>query len=465
MSKRKKKWHECNVVQSDEASAQLWHFNASDRNFALKSAHTETEEQPLPVKAVGKTWQNLIQPKLNIGWLPIEHVYLRTILMPICEPEELIQMLEFQLEKLSPAPVSQIVWSYELIPAQAEGQVTVLLVIVESGVVEATLERFEGSGYHADRLEVPWCHELVTLDRTQDQIWIRVGQVGENAIGLVAWVLNQTVHHVTLLTLPPNDIGAASLCEQLDRTAWTGELEGWLRAIPPITFAGDADECAPLIETLRSWSSHPVQTDSPETLENLATLSARRATRGESQANLMPEEHRTRYRQQYIDGMWMKGVGAMVLFYIFGVLIYFVMLEWMHKESIDLQTRLRTTAVQYTNVLKMQARIDVLQEQVDLKFSALECLRVISEQLPTELTLTSCKFYMGRQLSLFGQVQTVDQEQVVAYHSALINAKVGDQPLFSSVSDPSINASRGRGSAAGLQSRWSFTCELARTGF
>ena len=71
-------------------------------------------------------------------------------------------------------------------------------------------------------------HELITLERTQDQIWIRVGQVGENAVGLVAWVINQTIHHVTLLTLPPTDIGAASLCEQLDRTAWTGELEGWM---------------------------------------------------------------------------------------------------------------------------------------------------------------------------------------------------------------------------------------------
>ena len=162
--------------------------------------------------------------------------------------------------------------------------------------------------------------------------------------------------------------------------------------------------------------------------------------------------------------MWMKGVGTMVLFYIFGVLIYFVMLEWMYRESQNKQTLLRTTALQYTNALKMQARVAVLQEQIDLKFSALECLRVISEELPTELTLNSFKFHMGKTVSLFGSVPTSDSGLVTAYHKALIDATINGEKLFANVSDPSINSSRGRRGSSG-QSSWSFTCELERSGF
>lgn len=465
MSKRKKKWHECNIVQVEEPTTHLWQFNASDRSFALKSELEESEGNLLPQKIVGKTWKNLIQARLNIGWIPESQAFLRTIQMPECDPEELQQMLEFQLEKLSPAPVSQIAWSYELIESAVPGQVTVLLVIVESDAIQKQLEGFEQAGFQADRLEVPWCHELTTLDRSNDKVWIRLGDHQNEIVALVTWVLEKTVQNVMILRLPNSDEGTLSLTEQLDRTAWTGELEGWLSTIPAVTVCGDSSVTEPWVEALSAWSSHPVVSEESVPRSEIATLGARRATKGESVANLLPPEHTTRYRQQYIDGMWMKGVGTMVLFYIFGVLIYFVMLEWMHRDSIDLQTQVRSTAVQYTNVLKMQAKIDILQEQVDLKFSALECLRIISEELPTELTMDSFKFHMGKTLSLYGKVSTSEAGKVTDYHRALINAKLGENNLFATVSDPSINAARGRGRSASTESRWSFTCELARSGF
>ena len=452
-------------MQLTEPTARLWQFNASERGFALKSETTEEDGNPLPQKIVGKTWQNLIQGKLNIGWIPEENVFFRAVQMPECDPEELKQMLEFQLEKLSPAPVAQIVWSYELIPSNVPGQVTVLLIIVDSEVVEGQLASYEEVGFHTDRLDIPWSHELVTLDRSQDRIWIRLAEKNDQIVALVCWVFDQTVQNVILLRLPNNDEGTLGLTEQLDRTAWTGELEGWLSQIPPVTVCGEADTTAPWVEALKEWSEHPVTGEEAPAITEAATLGARRATRGDSRSDLLPDSHRTRYRQQYIGGMWMKGVGTLVLFYIFGVLIYFVMLEWMHQDSLNLQTQVRSTALQYTNVLKMQARIDILQEQVDLKFSALECLRVISEELPTELTLDSFKFHMGKTLSLYGKVPTADAGKVTDYHRSLINASTEGKKLFASVSDPTINAARGRSRTPSTESRWSFTCELERSGF
>ena len=310
MSKRKKKWTECNVVQVANQSATLWQFYASDKNFSPKTEVTEAEGTPLPPKIVGKTWRNLLQKKLNIGWLAEESVFLRTIQLPECDAEELEQMLEFQLEKLSPAPVGQIVWSYERIPSAEIGQVTVLLIIVESDVVEQHLSELEQWGYQADRLEVPWCHDLVTLDRQADRIWIRLDEVDERIVAMVVWVINQTVQNVMILRLPNNDEGTLSLNEQLDRTAWTGELESWLNTIPPVTVCGEEEITAPWVEALQGWSDHPVRTESAAKRSENATLGARRAIQGDSRADLLPEETRVRYRQQYIDGMWMKGMNV-----------------------------------------------------------------------------------------------------------------------------------------------------------
>ena len=92
----------------------------------------------------------------------------------------------------------------------------------------------------------------------------------------------------------------------------------------------------------------------------------------------MLEDLRTKYRQQYIEGLWMSSLGGVAMVYIFGVLIYFVALEWRRGDNIDLQTRLRSKANSYTNTMQLQAKVNILQEQVDLKYSALDCLKVIS---------------------------------------------------------------------------------------
>ena len=59
----------------------------------------------------------------------------------------------------------------------------------------------------------------------------------------------------------------------------------------------------------------------------MAASTATRATQAEAQANLLPVEFATRYQQQFVDRLWMGGLGAVVGLYIIGVAIYFVALE------------------------------------------------------------------------------------------------------------------------------------------
>lgn len=461
MSKRKKKWHECNVVQAGESDLHLWQFYASDRRFALKSEIAETEGKRLPQKAVHKTWRNLIQPKLNIAWLPENQSFLRTLQMPECEAAELRQMLEFQLEKVSPLPVGQIVWSYETIPSAEEGQLTALVIVAEAAAVETHLEKLESAGYQPDRLEVPWCHELLTLDLSADQLWIRLGKQGESVVALSAWILNQTLRHAAIARLPDTEEGRQSLAKQLERTAWTGEMEGWLSRLPPAKLRLPPECDGRWSDALQLGPANPAQTQVAPPPQELAVLSARRAVRGESQANLLPETRRTRYRQQITDRMWMKGIAAAILLYVFGVIVYLAVLEWTRQESDKLQAQVRTTALAYTNVLKLQAKVEVLQEQMDLKFSALECLRVISERLPAELTLAAFNF-TGKSLTIHGTVSATDSDKVAEYHRALVDAQADEVKLFRSVSAPNTRSSPGRNASGNF--RWDFECELERTG-
>lgn len=465
---RKQKWNDCNVIQVFPDLKRLWHFNVTDKQVTQKAKLNHTEEKPIPPKQVEQTWRQFLQKRLNIAWLPAEHVFLRIVHLPKGEDaDETRQMLEFQLEKLSPVPVNQIVWSFQTLPCPDPTQQTVLLVLAERSSIETLLSDLDEAGYQADRIESPLLHALSTIDLDQDCVRIHVQEHDEKSFDcLISWHMSGWVQQVGISKLPKTDQGAKLLIDSLNNTAWSGELEGWLTVVPEVRFVGD--DCIPAswLEAAKHWTSKEIHNEPAPDEDEQAHTSAERATRSLSTTNLMLEDIHTKYRQQYIDGLWMSSLGGVAIVYIFAVLLYFVALEWRRGESIDLQTNLRSKANSYTNAMQLQAKVGILQEQVDLKYSALDCLKVISEMMPDGMSLLSFNFRQGKVLTLRGNVPTDESIKVTDYHGFLIDAKVGENPLFASVSDPTIsNATGRRRSTDAPMSTWSFNCELRRSGF
>ena len=134
-----KRPHSCNVLEFSPTARRLWHFAAHDGQVALTAEHQTVPPDLLPAKYVGKDWRNLWQRKLNIVWLPSDQVFLRVVQLPASDFQEVLSMVEFQLEKLSPLPVTQIVWSVEVLPSQVENSQTVIVVIAARSLVEGAL--------------------------------------------------------------------------------------------------------------------------------------------------------------------------------------------------------------------------------------------------------------------------------------------------------------------------------------
>ena len=141
----------------------MWQFSVSSKKVKLSGELRVAEGDDPPAKAVAKDWSDLLSRKLNIATLPPEKVFLRVVDLPECEPDELLPMVEFQIEELSPLPAAQTVWSAEVVPGSGSpgGNQPVLVTIAERSVVENRLEELEASNFLADRLEVPLLRELV----------------------------------------------------------------------------------------------------------------------------------------------------------------------------------------------------------------------------------------------------------------------------------------------------------------
>src|SRR5262245_15594848 len=143
-------WQYANVLNIEADKRQVWQFSASGGQYVFKEQVAGATTQKVPSYIGGKGIGGL-RKKLNIAWLPAEKVYLRVLQLPAADVTEAVSMVELQLEKISPLPVGQIVWSVEILPGAPESNLQVALVtIVPYNLIEQYLGQLEQQGYIAD---------------------------------------------------------------------------------------------------------------------------------------------------------------------------------------------------------------------------------------------------------------------------------------------------------------------------
>lgn len=460
--------HFCNVLDSSPAARQLWQFVVERNEVKPGRAEILPAGQAPPPKVaqlVQKDWRDLYQPKLNIAWLPAEHVFLRVVQLPAVERAELQSMLEFQLEKLSPLPAAQVVWSFEVLPSAAEKMQTAIVCIVSRDLVEQFLGTAEAQSFQPDRLEIPQLNQILADGARADGAWIYPGTGPDADLCTVAWWSGGTLQELQLLRLPgaaaagsASELAAARaryLEEQLMQTAWAGELEGWLTLPVPWHLVAEGETAGAWQALLASWAGESVETAPALPREGLARFAAGRAARQEPGANLLPPDFAARYRQQYIDRLWMRGLGAVVAVYMIGVAIYMAALQGYRFQQDRVEAKVAAISGTYTNVLQLKERVQVLQEQLNLKYAALDCWKVASEALPEEFNLTWLVFSRGRTLELHGTAPPGQEQKVTDFNESIRRATVNGQALFKDVAPP-ITLSR----PGSPNITWNFQCQL-----
>ncbi|MGA2866085.1 MAG: hypothetical protein ABSF95_16555 [Verrucomicrobiota bacterium] len=451
--------HSCNVLRVGAEGRQLWQFSARNGSFVLNREQVTVPGQPLPAGLVAKDWRVLFQRKLNIAWLPAEEVFLRVAQLPVSDYSETVSMVELQLEKLSPMPVNQIVWSVYVLPQVQASQQTVIVLVVARNVVEEFLGQLEGQGFLADRLEMPLLDQLQATAITADGAWIYPNTAGAKNTALAAWWYGGELQNLNLITLPPAN-RAGSVKEQLLQIAWAGEMEGWVTSTPRWHLVADAGAAAEWEPALRAGLEEPIEVSAPVAAPQLAALTATRATQAEAQANLLPVEFAARYRQQFVDRLWMGGLGAVVGLYIIGVAIYLVALEVALFRTRSVEQAVAELAPSYTNALQVRARYEVLKDRQELKYAALDCWRALAELLPDNITLEGYNFSEGKRLSLNGTAPADEQQRLLQFEGAMRKYTKDGQVLFDPSKIESLNMSR---SGAGSQTvNWNVTFELKR---
>lgn len=456
--------HSCNVLHSAGTDRRLWQFSAQGE-FAVQRELTAKDGEFLPAHIAQKTWGQLWQPRLNIAWLPPESVFFRVVQLPPSTFAETLAMVELQLEKLSPLPVGQMLWGMYVVPpaatAPANDLQTVVVVFVERKVVEEFLGALETQGYLADRLELQALDQITAAKVDGNGAWIYPGLGGGPDTALVAWWYGGKLHSLNALSLPAAGDRAESLKEQLAQMAWAGELEGWLTALPQWTLVGDNEAVAQWEAPLRKGLDAPIRLVNPTPLTELATLSAKRSVASDGKGNLIPPEYATRYRNQFHDRLWIRGMFAVGAIYLIIIAIYFAVISVQEYRVGKVETFVNNLGPTYTNTLQLRERYQVLKTREELKFAALDCWKVTAELLPESATLDGFAFSEGRKLALNGTAPGESVNDVIKFYGDIRKSPGKDgQPMFDFTKGQELSTRLGPG---GTVVNWNFTLELKRT--
>jgi hypothetical protein len=472
------RWQSCNILQLAPDASRLWHFDARGGGFAAGREHRSAIDETLPSRLIGKSWSSLWQPRLNVAWLPPENVFLRVIELPRSSFDETLAMVELQLEKLSPMPVAQIVWTIHVLPhhgnpprqsetatgtktaaaaaeTKAEDLQTVVVVIIERSVVEEFLGKLEGRGCFVDRLEVPMLDQLEATPATEDGVWMYpLALAGQPAV-LAAWWCGGALRSLSYVVPPPAGDRANNLKAQFGQLVWAGELEGWLTA-PPNRWhlVADSANAAEWEKLLRDALGEPVQVTAPLPPGELAAHTARRAAAA-SRATLLSAEFTTRYHQQFVDRLWLRGLVTTGVLYAIGVVIYFCATALLAVQTHKVEQEVADRKANYTRALQLKAEYDVLKERQELKYAALDCWKIVAEQLPPNITLQRFSFAGGKRLSLSGTAAPDQVNTLFDFNAAMQKVADNGHPMFNAQGGDPVNP-RQNGNAV----TWSFSLQL-----
>jgi len=442
------RWNSCNILHVAPDAKRVWSFDAKGGGFVLDREQRVPHTEKLPAKGIAKQWSSLWQPKLNIAWLPAENVFLRVVELPASNFEETLSMVELQLEKLSPMPVTQIVWTMHVLgthtaPAKGDAALeslqTVIVVIAERSAVEEFLGRLEKEGFLADRLETPLLDQLEAVmtgadgrsrqsEATADAWLFPLSLGGQNA-ALVAWWFGGALRNLSFVTLPAAGDRAQELKDQLAHLAWAGELEGWLTAEPKWHLVADPVNAAEWENVLRAALNEPVAVSAPPAPAELAAGTAKRAATAGS-SNLLPAEFTARYHQQFVDRLWLRGLAYAGLAYAAACVIYFCAVGILGFQTSRVEGDVAKISGSYTNSMELKAKFAVLKERAQLKYAALDCWQLVAQELPPGIPLQRLSFTDGRKLSLSGQVDAAATQKIIDFYDALRKGKLNGQPVF-----------------------------------
>lgn len=345
--------------------------------------------------------------------LPTDQTLLRVVRLPTTDVAEIREMAELQVDKFSPFPADQMAVSQEVL-AQQENSAQVLIAACRRE--------------HVDRCGA----ELQTAGRLPREIdvtvlgWWRLlkqnGEVPESGASLLLIVEERATELIVARDGAPAVIrsldapsasdpasSARDIAEEINYSLTALESE-WGAPAPTVLHVWRRRELPGVfIDALRAACEPTIEPHLLDTLPPLSEgLAWRAIERGPHMLDLAPAEWKATLASRRLQRNLATAGGAFVLVWLLAVGALIAGLQIQKRRLADARAKLAELREPARAVEQLKEQVRSLERYLDPAFSALECMREISERLPPGVDLTAFTYKKYGQIALRGEADQSD---------------------------------------------------------
>lgn len=418
----------------------------------------EGEEAPAPEVhlAALKKASSKIKGVISLG-VPTERVMLRVVDLPSVDPEEIEGMVELKVDRFSPFPSDRMVISHEVIREDAE-QSRVLIAAAQRDYIQQQCGMFVQAGHPPHRIDIEvlgWLYlierqgilkakgrelllimephgvELVVLEDGIPMLFRSLGSESDLLPAEFAQELAEETHYT--LTAMEAEWGGADL---------NGFMIWGHGAVNPAVTDALKEACgvSPSIHVL-------------DELPDLSEGIAQRALLPDAEMlDLAPDEWHQQEASKALQKKLLKSVAAMFALWLVVVVIFSIFFSTRKSRIVALRERALALEGPASEVQLVIQKIDEMKQFSDRRYSAIECLREVSEVLPPGVDLTSFLYKKGKEISLKGETSPTSVNLVYDFFNDM-----EESPLFEGIDKQQVMTS---GSGAKQRARFTLKAYL-----
>ncbi len=372
----------------------------------------DAQDAPPQWQAAAQSLRQQFDPREHhiVTSVSCEDVLCQTLRLPATEPGELKQMLDLQIDSVTPLPLEEVVYSFEPLES-AEGQTRVLVVIASKAAVNERVAALEAAGVQPEIVSVDALAVFRALSRrqalpTDDRLNVLV--ILHPAVANVI-VHSQGVPLAVRSIMLSAEIlasgqGESLLREELQRTLVAAEADQPQRAVGGVTFLAQGDESKSLAERVAAGLNPPSSFLTNGAVPSTGLSLCLQCAAGEpGLLNLLPDEWRQRRRTAALRRRLIRGAIVGVAVYALALAAFLTLLGIKKAQLHRIENEVRNSQEAFNSARQRQSELVAMRKQLDMKFSALEVLREITVRMPESMRLNEFVFKKDQTVTLRGQ--------------------------------------------------------------
>jgi hypothetical protein len=360
---------------------------------------------------------------------------MRTMKFPTSDPAEIADMVEFQVDKISPFPIDQLAIAHEILET-AEDSAQVLMAAAKRESIDAIGDAFEKQKVRIHRIDarvLGWLQLMKESDNLHTsgcEILIIVDGIDfvlailHNGLPIAFRSLRAQLDDMTVVD---------ELTYEIGYTLTTLDTEYDLPAPGAIYFWSHGEKPNALLSKLSQKTEIQVHHHDLNTLPPLSEGMLQRTMQEGSRIELIPQEWVEHEKRRKLNIQFSIIAGSIAAVWLSVLLVFLSVFKVRDMKLESIQAEADAIAPAARQAAENQKKLKALKVYTDRSSSPLECLREVTRVLPAgDIEFISYNYTKEKGVSIRGTGR--DQGIVTDFYASLDKS-----PLFDGIKNESVN--------------------------